>query len=169
MKNKWFISDHHLGHGNAINWLDDEGIQLRPFSSGEEMDEYIVDKHNSVVKPGDSVYCLGDFAIPRQSIHMAQYLNGSLRLIRGNHDIYATKDYLKYFKQIYGVKVFSEHRMVCTHIPVHTYNLERWNINVHGHLHSNLITGLYAEKYVNVCVEQLDYTPIHIDEILARF
>lgn len=52
----WFTSDLHFGHRNIIQFCN------RPFKSVEEMDETLIDNWNSVVKPNDLVFNLGDFA-----------------------------------------------------------------------------------------------------------
>jgi calcineurin-like phosphoesterase family protein len=52
----WFTSDSHFGH-DAIRRLAD-----RPFASLDEMDTALVDRWNGVVRPGDTVWHLGDFA-----------------------------------------------------------------------------------------------------------
>ena len=52
----WFTSDTHFFHNNIIDYCK------RPFVNAEEMNEYIIKQWNSVVKPQDEVYHLGDFA-----------------------------------------------------------------------------------------------------------
>ena len=50
----WFTSDSHFGHRNIITYSS------RPFSSVEEMDETLIQNWNSVVKPNDLIFNLGD-------------------------------------------------------------------------------------------------------------
>lgn len=50
------------------------------------MNQGIVDRWNSVVKPGDEVYVLGDLSLSYQGAEMVKYLNGQVFLIPGNHD-----------------------------------------------------------------------------------
>lgn len=180
MPDIWFSSDHHLGHKNTITFEND-GKPLRPFSSIEEHDETIIQAHNSVVKPGDKVYFLGDFCMDRRLKDVGgawrlRRFNGHKRLVRGNHDLLSASDYLTIgFEEIYGIRIFTESEVgcmfACTHVPVHPDSLGRWKKNVHGHLHAHRVKcpdGTLDERYKSVCIEHLDnYRPVHIDEIIG--
>ena len=84
-ENVWFTSDLHFHHTNILKYCN------RPWATVEEMNNW-----NSVVKPGDDVYCLGDFCFggveKLESILCARkedgskLLNGRIHLILGNHD-----------------------------------------------------------------------------------
>ncbi|USN15385.1 hypothetical protein KIKIMORA_02390 [Brevundimonas phage vB_BpoS-Kikimora] len=166
-KDIWFASDHHLGHEKCCTtFLRDDGTPLRPFANAEEMNEALIQRHNEVVKPQDKVYFLGDVAITQKNLPLVGFMHGSKRLIRGNHDIFPTKKYQEFFKEVYGVRVLTEFGgIVLTHVPIHPSQLRRFKVNVHGHLHDKV---LEEPGYINVSVEQIDYRPIHIDEILAQ-
>ena len=81
--NVFFTSDLHFDHKNILKFCK------RPFNSVEEMDEALIENWNSVVKPIDYVFNLGDFAFaPRwRWIELLGKLNGRHILILGNHDI----------------------------------------------------------------------------------
>ena len=166
--NIFFISDTHFGHAKILTFKTNEGKPLRSFSCVEEMDEHIVSCWNKTVRPQDKVYHLGDIAINKKHLFILHRLNGHKRLVRGNHDIFPTKDLMEYFDEIYGVRVFSEHGLVCSHIPIHTESMSRWKLNLHGHLHSNLVMdkGRPDKRYKSACVEQINYTPISLEEVL---
>ncbi len=51
----YYIADTHFGHGAILNF------DHRPFGSLEEMEEIIIMNWNAAVRPGDTVYILGDF------------------------------------------------------------------------------------------------------------
>lgn len=164
----FFISDHHLGHENILTFKRQNGTPLRDFRNLHHMHEYMIEKHNSVVRPQDKVYFLGDVAIHKSGLEVLPRMNGHKRLVRGNHDIFKTKEYMEYFEEIHGVRVFNGlpgvKRIVASHVPLHPDSVERWKFNLHGHLHANTYPD---KKYINVCVEQLDYTPISMEEVLS--
>lgn len=188
MSNVFFASDHHFGHANMMNFFKRDGVTpLRPFKDSDDMDETIIENHNRVVKPNDRVYLLGDLSIARRNLHKVTRLNGRLKLIMGNHDPFVKNQNKDYFDVgIEAVEAFHKFdKFVATHIPVHPSCLStRWNVNVHGHTHDNLVmkaaisTGwdqaaAYGDeipdpRYINVCMEHINYTPISLEEINAR-
>lgn len=159
MRNTFLVSDPHFGHNNICRFLRPDGTKVRPWSDAAEMDEALVQNWNRVVGPHDKVYVLGDVAMRREHIGTIARCNGRKRLIRGNHDIFRTRDYLEHFDEIYGVRVLDD--MILSHYPLHPGSVNR-PTNVHGHLHHNDIDdGLYY----NICVENIGYTPIAIEDL----
>jgi len=168
-KNIWVISDHHFNHKNIIKFLRDDGTRLRPeFNTIEEMNEFMVHQHNSVVQPGDKVYIGGDFG----DLEFANRLIGQKRLILGNHD----DNWMNLkgaFKKIQVWRQFREDdglRFAITHIPILLGDgIEHRSIqfNVHGHLHHRIIMKDNKPdwRYINMCVEHHNYTPIHIEDL----
>jgi len=179
MAHTFFISDPHYGHEKCYTTFkrSDGVTPLRPFASAEEGDEEMVKRWNEVVKDGDKVYVLGDVVIGKKHLSILARLNGNKRLIRGNHDIFKTSEYSQYFKEIYGIRVLDD--MVLSHVPLHPGSITpRWNVNVHGHLHANIVEktldlgdGYELSQpdplYFSVCVEQIDYRPIEYSELQA--
>lgn len=165
MSNLFFISDTHFGHEAILGFQNADGSPVRSFSSVEEMDQTIIDRWNAVVRPQDHVYHLGDVAMRRQHLDTISRCNGHKRLVRGNHDIFRTKDYLKYFEEIYGSRVLDG--MIFTHIPIHLGSLGRFTANVHGHVHGQP-QGFFGLNYYNVSVEVMDYTPVSLDDLKKR-
>src|SRR6056297_2500022 len=91
MSDIWVISDTHFFHSNILKFTDSTTGKLirgSRFDSVEEMNECMLDNWNSVVKPGDKVYHLGDVFIgPKEDFQKFwPKLNGGKRLIVGNHD-----------------------------------------------------------------------------------
>lgn len=161
-KNTFFISDPHFGHEKVSKFLRKDGTNLRPFESAFDMDETLVSNWNSVVKPEDKVYVLGDVAMARKHIATVSRCNGRKVLIRGNHDIFKLADYVDHFEDVRGVHVMPARDMILSHIPLHPDSVNRFRVNVHGHLHDNLIED---HRYVSVCVEQINYTPIAYEDL----
>lgn len=85
----YFISDTHFNHSNIIEYCN------RPFNDIKEMNDTLINNWNSVVKKDDIVYHLGDFALADEEKLKELYskLNGTIILIRGNHDGKSAKYY----------------------------------------------------------------------------
>lgn len=155
MGNVFITSDTHFGHANIIKYAN------RPFESVEEMNEALVENWNSVVKQGDKVYHLGDVTMNSKSLDIMSRLNGRKVLIKGNHDIQKLKFYTPHFYDIRGSHELGS--FILTHIPVNKEQWERYpDGNIHGHLHEKIMDDPW---YINVSVEQTNYTPIAFDEI----
>ena len=146
-------------------------FKTRPFPTVEEMDEALMDNWNSVVKPGDKVYHLGDVTFGNKENYIKNIhkrLNGKKRLIVGNHD--DVKFLAPYFEKVMLWRMFPDWGLLMTHVPVHRSTLgeDRFDgkgmINLHGHIHQNPSP---EGPYKCVCVEQphMNYTPMNIEEL----
>lgn len=196
---RWVISDTHFSHRNSWEkFKRADGSPLRPFASNEEMDETMIERWNAVVKPQDHVYHLGDVVIAKRALQLVKRLNGHIRLIRGNHDIFKDHEYREVgIEQIHGVRVFVD-KFILSHIPLHPDSVtDRFRVNVHGHLHANEVmirNDIFEERevvdargsiidyeniyrgfeevidarYFCVSVEHTDYRPLHFDEVEER-
>jgi len=172
---------HTFGHTNSWEKFKlADGSPLRPFTSTEEMDETMIERWNAKVKPGDTIYHLGDVVINQKSLHLVSRLNGRKILVRGNHDIFMDEQYAEVgFEQIHGVRVFVD-KFILSHVPLHPDCVtERFKVNVHGHLHANEITNWHGDatgreweipdpRYLCVSVERTNYEPLHFDEVDAK-
>jgi calcineurin-like phosphoesterase family protein len=168
MMDTWIISDTHFGHDSILIFKDYQGKPLRLFENAKEMDEYIISKWNSVVKPEDKVYHLGDVMMRAtvEKMKLISRLNGKKTLILGNHDSPEMYLYRGHFGHIYSFR--SVGNLLLTHVPI--LRLPKWaKANVHGHVHNNIVPGEYGPQYYNVSIEVLDdYAPIHLDELNRR-
>lgn len=174
IRDVWLVSDPHFNHRNILTFKQKDGSPARPFKTMSEMNEKMIYEHNSVVKPQDKWYCLGDvfFGNRDEADLVLSRLMGHKRLIVGNHDtVYGNpmKNPLqKYFEKIFLWRKWSGMALLLTHVPVHESTLgeDRFSgedfVNVHGHTHNN---GSPKGPYVSVCVEMTDYKPIHIEEV----
>jgi calcineurin-like phosphoesterase family protein len=82
---KFYTADTHFCHAGMLTFGG------RPFSSTDEMDRYLVDQWNNVVRPDDVVYHLGDFCCgDRDQAKIKRIFNelhGRKYLVLGNHDV----------------------------------------------------------------------------------
>ena len=173
MANSFVISDTHFNHANILGFKDSEGNLIRNFSDVYDMNETMIERWNSVIKPGDKVYHLGDvyFGSDDEYIHsILKRLNGKKKLIVGNHDSWHKIDkVLRYhFYKIEMWKKWTEKGFLFTHVPVHPSVLTESRFtgkkirNIHGHIHQNNSPDF---QYRNVCVEKTDYFPLSIEEL----
>lgn len=153
MSRVFFISDLHFGH-KAI-------CRYRPeFVTPKEHDEYIIEKWNSVVtKAKYQVWCLGDMCIKNKLYDFAKQikrLNGTIHVITGNHC---------YLPAYQGLHIASgltkKYGFWLSHCPIHPDEL-RGQYNIHGHVHRKTLND---RRYINVCCENVGYTPVDLEEI----
>jgi calcineurin-like phosphoesterase family protein len=162
-------SDTHFGHAGMCRFLRPDGSKFRPWDDVDEMNEALISRWNEVVAPKDKVYHLGDFAMNRRYLSVAERLNGRKVLVMGNHDIFRAGDYLKHFEDVKGAVV--KDNAVLTHLPVAASAFEyRYKLNIHGHTHVSRVThpdGSIDKRYRCVCVEQTNYYPVEFSTIIA--
>lgn len=171
MHDRWFISDHHFGHANMLRFTNGDGTLVRPgFDDVNHMDEFMIERWNSVVKPHDVVHHLGDICFSQEHLtKILPRLNGRKYLVLGNHDRMSAAFYAKNFQKVRGWFHYTEPdaAIICTHCPLHESSfLGRYEgtcVNVHGHIHARRIP---SAKFINVSVECVDYTPVHYDTLM---
>ena len=183
MKDIWVTSDTHFRHANILKFKDSDGNLVRPgFEDVDAMDEHMIERWNSVVKPGDMVYHLGDVVLGDTEWFKRNWprLNGSKRLIVGNHDDIKFLASGGFFAKVSMWRMFPEFGLLLTHVPVHEKSLYRYPskdgdadgiaqpvqlLNVHGHIHQHASP---PGGYRCVCVEQTNYTPVNIEELRIK-
>jgi len=169
MSDIWLISDTHFNHELILTFTQG-GLPVREFDSVDQMNEKMLDNWNETVKPNDTVIHCGDVLFGENKVDWLEAnfakLPGKKRLVLGNHD--NVKFLAPFFKDIQLWITLPG--IIATHTPLHAMILaetKRWGdygpgINVHGHIHSNPSP---EGPYKCVCVEQINFTPIHIDEV----
>lgn len=167
----WFISDTHFFHDNILRFTDRNGGLIRGsrFVDVREMNEYMVERWNSRVKPQDKVYHLGDVALGVKNqdefTALVKSLNGHKRLLIGNHDHIEQPAYREFERiELWTGGKFKKYNFVASHIPLRKEQMRDGEYNVHGHIHEHFMSD---EGYINVCVERTNYRPLHLDEIRA--
>jgi len=139
----WITSDHHFFHRNIIKYCN------RPFNSVSEMNEFMIKKWNEKVGDNDIVLHLGDFAFKGRAREIRNRLNGTIILIRGNHDYNLTEG--EGFIIVDGSLTIGN--KILSHRPLEI--IPEGFINIFGHIHHN---KAYSGECV--CVEQTNYEPI---------
>lgn len=169
-RNIWVTSDSHYNHANILTFIDYNGNKTREFDNADQMNECILDSWNSVVKPGDIVYHLGDVFFGDREKFKKDWpkFNGSKRLIIGNHDDIQFLSSGAFFKKVLFWRMFPEYELLLSHVPLHVSSLYRGAdhsaplYNVHGHIHT---MSSPPGPYKCVCVEQTNYTPVNIEDL----
>ncbi len=154
----FFTSDTHYGHSNIIKY------SKRPFKDAKEMDEALIENYNSVVKPNDQVYHLGDFSWPDPQNYFNK-LNGQKHLVIGNHDDFHQHKPLKWnwIKNSYDLKING------LTIILYHYGQRVWNkmhhgaLHVYGHSHGTLPP--YG-KSCDIGVDCWNYYPVSLDQLV---
>ena len=172
--NIFFTADMHFGHENMISFVDYNGQKVRPFNTCEECDELMIENWNSMVRPQDKIYVLGDVCFNKNlGDKIMPRLNGKKCLIRGNHDNFKLSWYALWFYDVRGCHNLENYLL--THIPVHLDSKARFKMNVHGHLHRNIVykneNGIKVPDvwYRNVCMDYNNYKPIPFEQIQHEF
>lgn len=159
----WFTSDTHFGHKNIIRHCK------RPFDSVEEMNEALIDNWNSVVKPNDEVYHLGDFAFHSKEAEVRQYfdrLNGRISILFGNHDdCKAISAVAAWAGDVRTVK-WEGHRFFLSHYAHRIWSKSHHGVyHLYGHSHGEL-PGV--GRSMDVGVDAVGYYPISAEEVVAE-
>ena len=160
---KFFIADTHFNHENIIKYCN------RPFNNTYEMNEYIIEKWNSVVKNNDTVYHLGDvgFGSLQEVKNLIERLNGTKILLKGNHDFKIGINTWKEMgsSEVYKKKIIIDN-LVLTHAPIEEVGENQ--INIFGHIHDKPLDERF-DKRNHICVscDVIDYTPVSIEMITS--
>lgn len=160
----WVLSDTHFEHTN-INELAN-----RPFNSTDEMDQYLLDRWNQRIEPGESVLFLGDLAIarPENVSELFAQLNGNITFIKGNHDD-------KGISKTLDIPVFSsvefEYKgltLYCSHYPPEDNyeppeHTQYW---LCGHSHNNRPFFDPHQKLFNFSVDVIGFEPLPFSDVM---
>lgn len=145
----YFTSDYHLDHTNIIKYCD------RPFDNVKEMNQTIIENHNKIVKPEDTVFFLGDFSFGNRDKFLDKF-NGKFIFVKGNHDKKPVIDSLQI--NYGGIDIN------LTHWPQNAN--EDYKLNLVGHVHEKWkVRELGNTTLINVGVDQWKFEPIDIGDI----
>jgi len=187
MTKTWVYSDPHFYHQKICTFTQDDGTKLRPWDDAEKMTEDMIQWYNELVNDEDRVYILGDVAFNARTMQAAvARLKGRKVLVPGNHEPPKMRKYFDLFDDVRGYVV--KKGFIMSHIPIHPGSLSRWQLNIHGHTHANVVTKDYVNgyetpkddsydplnetiadsRYYSACVERTNFRPILLDDILKE-
>mgnify|MGYP000850619953 CR=1 FL=1 len=148
----WFSSDYHFGHANIIKYCN------RPFKDTDEMNNTIIERHNEIVKPEDTVICLGDVSF-HHGVEWISKMNGKFICIKGNHD---DTEYKRNACARLTI-TYEKYKFLCCHRPDNVFG--NFTLNIVGHVHEK---WLYREHnhMLNVGVDVHDFYPVSLKEII---
>lgn len=132
----YFSSDFHLGHKNILKYAE------RPFDCIEDMDRTIIDNVNRLLKPGDTLWFLGDFCMGNldkvKSFFKRFHTHYTINFISGNHD----KEIVRNYKDLIYLGCFSsfynsyvEVNIEGVKLTLCHYSMEIFNKAHHGAFH----------------------------------
>ena len=156
-------SDHHFGlwKVNTTPW------HPPVFSQAEE--EEAIAKWNSVVKPTDLVLYVGDFCDGGED-DLRKYrkrLNGSIVLVKGNHDKLPDEVYESVFQGVHTELVIEDLNLVLHHEP--DIEGQTGIRQIYGHIHE--AGGLFCPPDPKTsfcsCVTRNGGFPIPLADVLA--
>ena len=183
----WLTSDWHLGHKRILDYTD------RPFGSVEEMNEALVSNHNLMVGPEDTTYFLGDMIMGgwKDNIHYIDRLNGTKRLVLGNHDAPFIKkgkesfweihsEWRKHFDSVVFASGYSG--FLLSHFPYEgdSHDEDRYDEFrlvdmrrplIHGHVHSKDTVTFSSQGtfQYHVGVDAHDCEPVPLSTIVEAY
>ena len=174
MSEIFLTSDTHFCHAQEFVY------KVRGFNSIEEMNEAIVERWNSVVKPDDMIFHLGDMMLnnDQQGMELMKRLNGWISIVWGNHDTNKRKEYIynSRFIPLGYAHQLQYHKFTCylSHYPTLTSNWDDKHfsqhvINFHGHTHQRK-NWLYPDNpfMYHVGMDSHDCYPVHIDTAITE-
>ena len=135
------------------------------------MVDCILDNHNSIVKPDDDFYFLGDFAWNlnyEKTSKMMKKFNGRKHFFIGNHDHAAYIYRMEASNIITSANVAAGLKLENEYIWLSHYAHRSWNKSTHGafhlfgHSHSKLVP--YGLSF-DVGVDCWDFKPVSIDQV----
>lgn len=157
MSATFVIGDLHFGHRKVAT-------AVRGFATVDEHNAELIARWNARVRSCDTVYVLGDVVFGASYLPLLDKLSGLKKLVMGNHDNeFASVRWLDYFVRVMGCAEVNG--WLLSHMPVHPNQLERWPLNVHGHMHTNSVG---EAGYFCASAEQIGLAPITLEEIAAR-
>ena len=188
----FFSADAHFDHCNILAYT---GRPFKDPSNSEcptrtrcngcssipiclkNMNEALVTNWNSVVKPEDTVYHVGDFAFhwlhegfSNSAAYWESRLNGKIVHIKGNHDRFSNgvdTPFLKALMNLGKYKILVQHKPPTMEIEIQNLDID---FVICGHVHNNWKHIFLGDKMIlNVGVDVWDYHPVQLEKIINYY
>ena len=170
----YVVSDTHFDHANIMkycpwrqSWADDRS----------SMNETMRARWNATVTENDLVIHLGDFAFAgrKRLRNLRESLNGSILLLKGNHDgSYGSLEDAGFDYVLTTAYIRTEkHVIVARHIPQDFSSLEQTvaTVLLHGHTHGeadyeSFTDAKFRHKYFDASLDAVEsIAPFRLDSI----
>jgi calcineurin-like phosphoesterase family protein len=161
----WFTADYHLSHRAIMQYCH------RPFSSVQQMDDMILSNLDASIRPGDTLYFLGDLSFgldgAKQFLDIIKNRKTNLVFIKGNHDKSQVLSYLKSndililaLTTIY----LNDHPVILCHYSMRVWDRSHFNSwQLYAHSHGTLPP---EGKQHDVGVDANDFFPVSGTQII---
>lgn len=142
----FFTSDLHFDHAGIIKMCN------RPFNDVKEMNDYLIDKINSLVKTEDKLYHLGDLSWTHPEPFIKRINCRDITFIKGNHDkdSWHLEEYGEYRTQLY----LKSHNIFLNHFPHAYWPCSHYGSNhLYGHcvdIKTEILTNNGWKNYITI-------------------
>ena len=156
-------SDPHLGHPGILRH------GKRPWWFVTNMTRALLETWEKANGPGTTLICCGDICGPirleNEVAERVRSIEGRKVLVAGNHDLGPFgAEAREAVDEVWGaMAIDTDPPLLLTHAPLD--KVPRDHVNVHGHLHDQWY--LPVTRHINATVEQLDYRPATLDELVG--
>lgn len=172
----WFTSDLHLFHNKEFIYSD------RGYGNIDDHNAAVVANINSLVKPEDDLYILGDLFLNStdDGINLLKKLNGIKHIILGNHDTDTKVTLLEHNRQeckigelVFATRIkYKKYYFYLSHYPTITHDFDSTDIltkcviNLYGHTHQKEKFYNNNPCMYNVGLDAQEMYPVSIDKII---
>lgn len=164
-------SDLHLDHENIIRYTQ------RPFGGVYHMNSHLLAQAQDNVANDQWLLFVGDLAMWKDRVRIREWMEqcpGRKALVIGNHDVRGRERPLRLedwqelgFEAVADVACLPRAHGIpqtwITHYPLPLNAFRGRAINLHGHTHTKAL----GMPWINACVEQNDYRPRPIMDLLT--
>jgi calcineurin-like phosphoesterase family protein len=152
---------------NGIAFSISEKLNGSGFANGKLQYSCYIDESSSVLSSKD----VQVEKLPVQGKTYGVTMSKGTTIARRNGKVWVTGNCTDHFSMRQLVDAYDEvyslfkyKNMWLSHAPIHPDEL-RGRVNIHGHTHYHVIDD---SRYLNVCMEQIDYTPIELHELRKK-